>query len=237
MRQVVFDLETTGFRYDEGHRVVEIGCLELMRGAITGKSFHTYVNPERDVPEGAAKVHGLTESFLKDHPPFADPRVADAFVDFIGDAELIAHNGASFDLPFINAELSGAGRATLPNALIDTLLIARRKYPGAPASLDALCARFAIDTAVRKRDGHGALLDSRLLAAVYIELTGGAQAGLDFHEPRPASDGEANAAKERQASRRRTARPLLTSAESAAHDAFIKAEIGPDALWNAVLKR
>ena len=235
MRQVVFDLETTGFRYDEGHRIVEIGGVELVRGAITGKSFHTYVNPERDVPEGAVKVHGLTESFLKNHPPFADARVADAFLEFVGDAELIAHNGAAFDMPFINAELSSAGRAPLANALIDTLLIARRKFPGAPASLDALCQRFSIDTRDRKRDGHGALLDSRLLAAVYIELTGGAQAGLDFHEARKAGPDAETAA--RRTGRRRKVGPLLTEAEIAAHEAFIATDIAPGGLWARLLGR
>ncbi|HBK92289.1 MAG TPA: DNA polymerase III subunit epsilon [Parvularcula sp.] len=230
MRQVVFDLETTGFRYDEGHRIVEIGAIELMRGAITGKSFHAYVNPERDVPDGAVKVHGLTQDFLRKFPVFSDARVADAFLAFAGDAELVAHNGAAFDVPFINAELTGAGRAPLANELIDTLLIARRKYPGAPASLDALCQRFGIDTADRKRDGHGALLDSRLLAAVYIELTGGAQAGLDFDEARAPAPGAANGAGEARGRTRRIA-PLLTEAERAAHEAFVRNEIAPNALW------
>jgi DNA polymerase-3 subunit epsilon len=234
MRQVVFDLETTGFRYDEGHRIVEIGGVELVRGAITGKSFHTYVNPERDVPEGAVKVHGLTQDFLRKYPTFSDARVADAFLDFAGDAELIAHNGASFDVPFINAELTGAGRAPLANELIDTLLIARRKYPGAPASLDALCQRFSIDTKDRKRDGHGALLDSKLLAAVYIELTGGAQAGLDFHEARDAAPGAANGGGGARGRKRRIG-PLLTEAERAAHEAFIKNEIAPNSLWGQLL--
>jgi DNA polymerase-3 subunit epsilon len=237
MRQVVFDLETTGFRYDEGHRIVEIGGVELMRGAITGRNFHTYVNPERDVPEGAVKVHGLTEGFLKKFPSFADARVAGAFVDFVGDAELIAHNGAAFDMPFINAELSGAGRAPLANALVDTLLIARRKYPGAPASLDALCQRFNIDTKDRQRTGHGALLDSKLLAAVYIELTGGAQAGLDFHET-PSGGAETDASGgARRSGRRRKVASLLTEAEIAAHEAFIRNDIAPGSLWQRLLGR
>ncbi len=232
MRQVVFDLETTGFRFDEGHRIVEIGAIELVRGAITGKSFHTYVNPERDVPDGAVKVHGLTQDFLRKFPVFADARVADAFLDFAGDAELIAHNGAAFDVPFINAELSGAGRAPLANELIDTLLVARRKFPGAPASLDALCQRFSIDTKDRKRDGHGALLDSKLLAAVYIELTGGAQAGLDFHDARAASPDAASTPAAQTRGRKRRVGPLLTEAERAAHEGFIKTGIAPNALWN-----
>lgn len=228
MRQVVFDLETTGFRFDEGHRIVEIGGVELVNGAVTGKSFHAYVNPERDMPEGAYQVHGLSAAFLADKPVFADPRVAPAFLDFVGDAELIAHNGAGFDLPFLNAELAHAGLAPLGNRLYDTLLVARRKYPGAPASLDALCARFGIDTTKREKNGHGALLDSRLLAAVYIELTGGAQAGLDFVrgvEGAPAAPGVRKA-------RPRAAPPpsLVTAEEEAAHAAFV-AELGPDSVW------
>jgi DNA polymerase-3 subunit epsilon len=236
MRQVVFDLETTGFRYDEGHRVVEIGAVELVRGAVTGKTFHTYVNPQRDVPEGAVKVHGLTERFLKDFPPFADARVADAFIGFVADAELIAHNGEAFDLPFINAELEGAGHARLSNRLEDTLLMARRKYPGSPASLDALCQRFNIDTRERVRDGHGALLDSRLLAEVYIELTGGAQAGLDFERGRGAAADE-RAGAQRRAGRKRKVGSLLTQAEIAAHEAFIKEGIAPGGLWEKILSR
>jgi DNA polymerase-3 subunit epsilon len=231
MRQVVFDLETTGFRYDEGHRIVEIGAVELVRGAITGKTFHTYVNPRRNVPDGAVKVHGLTERFLQDFPPFEDARVADAFLAFIADAELVAHNGEAFDLPFINAELEGSGRARLSNRLEDTLLMARRKYPGSPASLDALCQRFNIDTRERARDGHGALLDSRLLAEVYIELTGGAQAGLDFDALRVGTAAAGGADGMRRNGRRRKIGPLLTEAERAAHEAFIKKEVGAGNLW------
>ncbi len=234
MRQVVFDLETTGFRYDEGHRIVEIGAVELVRGAVTGKTFHTYVNPLRDVPEGAVKVHGLTEKFLKEFPPFNDARTADAFVEFVADAELIAHNGAAFDLPFVNAELEGSGRPRLSNSLEDTLLLARRKYPGSPASLDALCQRFNIDTRERVRDGHGALLDSRLLAEVYIELTGGAQAGLDFAL---AEGGGEAAGGQRRTGRRRKIGSLLTEAEIAAHEAFVRTEIAPGGPWERLLGR
>ncbi|MEO1135672.1 MAG: DNA polymerase III subunit epsilon, partial [Pseudomonadota bacterium] len=162
MRQIVFDLETTGFKFAEGHRIVEIGAVELVNGAVTGRNYHTYVNPERDMPDGAYQVHGLSAAFLSDKPVFTDSRVADAFVDFVGDADLIAHNGVGFDLPFLNAELEAAQLRKLENKLIDTLHMARRKFPGAPASLDALCARFGIDTTTRERDGHGALLDSKL---------------------------------------------------------------------------
>lgn len=231
MRQIVFDLETTGFRFDEGHRIVEIGGVELVRGAITGRTFHTYVNPKREVPKGAFDVHGLSYDFLKDHPVFDDPAVAAAFLEFVGDAELIAHNGKAFDLPFMNDELRAAGLTPMANALVDTLHLARRRFPGAPASLDALCSRFGIDTATRARDGHGALLDSRLLAEVYIELTGGAQAGLDLDasQERAARVGARGPAKARPGPRP----SLITQEEAAAHAAFI-AELGDAAIWGSV---
>lgn len=232
MRHIVFDLETTGFKFAEGHRIVEIGGLELINGAISGRTFHTYVNPERDMPEGAFKVHGLSAEFLADKPVFAHPRVASAFLDFVGDAVLVAHNGAGFDLPFLQDELAAAGLRSLENELIDTLPLARRKFPGAPASLDALCARFGVNTAERERDGHGALLDSRLLAEVYIELTGGAQAGLDF-----ASRNETHADDAGSAGGGRVARPrpaplasLLTPEEARAHADFVE-ELGENAMW------
>ncbi|MEZ5896184.1 MAG: DNA polymerase III subunit epsilon [Parvularculaceae bacterium] len=236
MRQVVFDLETTGFRFDEGHRIVEIGGVEMVRGAVTGKSFHTYVNPERDMPDGAFQVHGLSEAFLRDYPVFADARVANAFVEFVGDAELVAHNGVSFDLPFLNAELAAAGLPTLSNAITDTLHIARRKYPGSPASLDALCSRFGIDTRERERDGHGALLDSRLLAEVYIELTGGLQAGLDL------SVADSNGAHRRVGNGKARTRPsplpsLLSEDEARVHADFVAAELGDDAIWGETVRR
>lgn len=229
MRQIVFDLETTGFRFEDGHRIVEIGAVELIEGAVTGRTFHTYVNPERDVPDGAFQVHGLTAQFLANWPVFADARVGPAFCAFVGDAQLIAHNGLSFDVPFLNAELTAAGLTCLANDVYDTLIVARRKYPGSPASLDALCAKFGVDTRARKRDGHGALLDSRLLAAVYIELTGGAQAGLKFQSGAAAADAGSP--------RGRRARPrpnplasLLSEREAALHLAFVR-ELGPQSLW------
>ncbi len=235
MRQIVFDLETTGFKFSEGHRIVEIGAVELINGAVTGRNFHTYVNPERDMPDGAYQVHGLSEAFLRDKPRFADPRVAPAFLDFVGEAELIAHNGISFDLPFINAELEAAGLRQLPKENIkDTLHMARRKFPGAPASLDALCSRFGIDTTTRARDGHGALLDSKLLAAVYIELTGGAQAGLDFRRDDHAAASRGNGGRAPARQRPHPLASLITGAELRAHQAFI-AELGEEAVWKRVL--
>ena len=175
MREIVLDTETTGFKPEEGHRLVEIGCLELVNLIPTGRTFHKYLNPEREVPADATRVHGLTNEFLADKPKFDE--IADAFLDFIGEAPLVIHN-ATFDMSFINAELFSSGRKPLPKTreVVDTLTMARRKFPGSPASLDALCKRFGIDNSGRKF--HGALLDSELLAEVYLELRGGRQTGL-----------------------------------------------------------
>lgn len=174
MRQIVLDTETTGLDPKSGHRIVELGCVELVNLIPSGKDFHTYFNPERDVPDEVVRVHGLTEAFLSDHPVFA--KRVDEFLDFIGDAPLVIHN-AQFDMGFLNAELVRAGKAPLEmDRCIDTLLMARQKFPGSPASLDALCRRFGVDNS--GRDKHGALLDSELLAGVYLELVGGRQPGL-----------------------------------------------------------
>ncbi len=232
MRQVVFDLETTGFKFSEGHRIVEIGAVELINGAVSGQNFHSYVNPKRNMPEGAFRVHGLSEAFLRDKPCFAEPSVAPAFLAFVGAAELIAHNGVFFDLPFMQAELKAAGLEPMQNKIVDTLHLARRKFPGAPASLDALCGRFGINTKERERDGHGALLDSRLLAEVYIELTGGAQAGLNFIGAEKLSD-PGNPSRSAKSPVKQRARPLasrVSDAEENAHKAFV-AELGEEALW------
>jgi len=174
MREIVLDTETTGFDPLTGHRVVEIGCIELFNHIATGKEFHCYLNPERDMPAEAQAVHGLSQEFLADKPLFL--AVADAMLEFIGESPIIAHN-AGFDMNFINAELKRVGKAPLPaNRAIDTVMLARRKFPGAQASLDALCRRFQIDTSAR--DKHGALLDAKLLSQVYLELVGGREPGL-----------------------------------------------------------
>ncbi len=232
MRQIVFDLETTGFKFSEGHRIVEIGAIELINGAISGRSFHCYVNPERDMPDGAFRVHGLSAAFLSDKPVFTDETVAPAFLAFVGEAELVAHNGIGFDLPFLQDELRAAKLPLLKNKLIDTLLVARRKFPGAPASLDALCSRFGIDTKERERDGHGALLDSRLLAEVYIELTGGAQAGLNF-AGNASTDGAGQTIETKRSAAKQRPTPLstrITDEEREAHQHFID-ELGDDSVW------
>ncbi|MGQ0664933.1 MAG: DNA polymerase III subunit epsilon [Pseudomonadota bacterium] len=182
MREIVLDTETTGLDPEQGHRVVEIACLELVNHLPTGNSFQRYVNPRRDMPEAAAAIHGLSAAFLADQPSFAE--VAGEFLAFTGDSRLVIHN-AEFDLNFINAELAKAGFAPLdPARVIDTVQLARRKFPGAPASLDALCARFNIDASARR--WHGALIDAQLLAAIYLELVGGRQAAMDL-AARPAA--------------------------------------------------
>jgi len=174
MREIILDTETTGLDPRQGHRVVEIGCLELINHVPTGAQYHTYLDPERDMPADAFAVHGLNTEFLKGKPVFA--QAVEEFLDFVGDARLVIHN-AEFDLRFLNFELELLGFPAFPsNRAVDTVAIARRRFPGAPASLDALCRRFAIDNSARTR--HGALLDAELLAEVYLELIGGRQPGL-----------------------------------------------------------
>ncbi len=211
MREIVLDTETTGLDPGSGHRLVEIGCLELVNHVPTGKTFQSYVNPEREMPEEAFKIHGLSAEFLARQPVFA--AVVDDFLEFVGEAPLVIHN-ADFDLGFLNAELARLGRPALPDErATDTVALARRKFPGSPANLDALCRRFNIDNSTR--DLHGALLDAQLLAEVYLELVGGRQPGLGL-----AADGAAAAAGvERRA---REPRPHAPSAEElAAHARFI----------------
>lgn len=174
MREIILDTETTGLDPNAGDRIVEIGCLELVNRVATGATFQCYVNPQRDMPAEAEAVHGLSAEFLSGHEVFA--LVADAFLDFIGASPLVIHN-AAFDMGFLNAELARLGRAPLDGSrVVDTLALARRKFPGAQANLDALCRRFRIDNS--DRNLHGALKDARLLADVYLELTGGRQPGL-----------------------------------------------------------
>lgn len=225
MREVVIDTETTGLDPREGHRIVEIACLELIHHVPTGRKLHRYVNPERDVPSEAMAVHGLDAEFLARHPPF--DAIAEELTQFIAGDSLVIHN-AEFDLAFINAELTRLGREPLAAPFVDTLAVARRRFPGAPASLDALCRRFAID--LSSRDKHGAEIDCNLLAAVYIELLGGRQPGLDFAASNSAAVAVAGAPLGRSP---RPARPHAPSAEEeAAHQAMlanIKAPLWRDA--------
>ncbi len=224
MREIVMDTETTGFDPDGGDRIVEIGCVELFNHVPTGKTYHQYINPERDMPESAFQVHGLSIDFLKDYPVFA--HIAQDFLDFVGDAKLVAHN-ASFDMKFLNAELKWASKPQLPpSQSVDTLEIARRKFPGAQNSLDALCRRFGITT---ERELHGALLDSEILAEVYLELIGGRQPGLVLSLVSGGADADGGG--DWTPPKRPT--PLaerITDAERAAHKEFVE-KLGDAALW------
>ena len=178
MREIVLDTETTGLDPDEGHRIVEIAGIELIHHVPTGRKFHCYINPERDMPDDALAVHGITAEFLASQPPFA--AIADELLAFIGPDRLVIHN-AEFDIAFLNAELARLNREPVSCPFVDTLGLARARFPGAPASLDALCRRFDIDLSMREE--HGAEVDCGLLAAVYLELLGGRQPGLDFVLP------------------------------------------------------
>jgi len=224
MREIVLDTETTGFDPAEGHRLVELGCVELENHLPTGRTFHAHLNPQRDVPADAARIHGLTTEFLKDKPLFTE-KVGE-FLDFISDSTLVIHN-AEFDVNFLNHELKAAGFPKLSmSRVIDTLPMARQKYPGQPASLDALCRRFKIDLEARKY--HGALLDSQLLAEVYLELMGGRQHGLGLaSEAAIAGSAQLNASIRRQKREHREYPP--TEAEVTAHTAF--AEKLKNNLW------
>ncbi len=223
LREIALDTETTGFDPLAGHRIVEIGCVEMINGVASGKSFWTYLNPEREVPPDAAAVHGLTSEFLSDKPKFAE--IVDEFLAFIGEDRLVIHN-AAFDMGFINAELVRIKYAPLPATQArDTVTMARQKFPGSPANLDALCKRFGIDNS--RRELHGALLDAQLLAEVYLELNGGRQQAL-LVEAEPTTEQQNMVVQGQQ-----RVRPIRdhapTPAEKAAHDAFVKTL--PNALW------
>jgi DNA polymerase-3 subunit epsilon len=228
MREVVLDTETTGLDPDTGHRIVEIGGVELHNHMPTGRVYHQYINPERDMPEGAFAVHGLSSAFLSDKPVFK--AIADAFLEFVGDAKLVIHN-ASFDMKFLNAELKWIGNQPLPySQAIDTLEIARRKFPGAQNSLDALCRRFGVDNSSREK--HGALLDSEILAEVYLELIGGRQPdfALNVVGGTDLDRGNADATGAALPERPAALRPRLTDAEREAHEEFVRSLV-KDALW------
>lgn len=224
MREIVIDTETTGLDPQDGHRIVEIACLELLHHVPTGRKFHCYLNPERDMPADALLVHGLTAEFLARQQAFA--AVADELVAFIGGDRVVIHN-AGFDLAFINAELARLDRPPLACPFVDTLAVARQRFPGAPASLDALCRRFAID--LSGRDKHGAEIDCALLAEVYIELLGGRQPGLNFAATAMVDIAGELAAPSRPPRAPRPHAPTLD--ELAAHQAMLAAIKTP--LWRA----
>jgi DNA polymerase-3 subunit epsilon len=226
MREIVLDTETTGLEPAEGHRIVEIGAVELFNHMPTGRTFHQYINPLRPMPKEAFEVHGLGDDFLRDKPVFK--AVGQAFLDFIEDSRLVIHN-AAFDMRFLNAELGWAGLPTLAaERALDTLLIARKRFPGSPASLDALCRRFGVDNSAREK--HGALLDSEILAEVYLELVGGRQPDLVLAGQVGAKPGTVTMPDWRPRPRPQPLPPRLTQSEGSAHAAFVAA-LGEGAVW------
>ena len=229
MREIVLDTETTGFEPSEGHRIVEIGAVELFNHVPTGETYHQYINPQRPMPKEAFEVHGLGDEFLADKPLFAE--IGQAFLDFVGGARLVIHN-AAFDMKFLNAELGWASLPLLPNAqALDTLTIARQRFPGSPASLDALCRRFGIDNSARTK--HGALLDSEILAEVYLELIGGRQPDFGLATQRD-SGGTGGADRTwRPRPRPTPLPPRITNEEAAAHSAFVES-LGDGAIWKTL---
>lgn len=226
IREIVLDTETTGLSPREGDRIVEIGCVELVNHIPTGRHFHVYLNPERDMPEEARKVHGLDDAFLADKPLFRDE--ADAFLEFIGDGVLIIHN-APFDMGFLNAELEKMKRPALRNEVIDTVKLARQVHPGARVSLDALCKTYGIDNS--RRTLHGALLDSEILAEVYLELIGGRQVGFALSAEAAAAAAGVETPKLSHGLRPTPLSLELTESEKKAHADFVS-RMGDKAIWS-----
>ncbi len=228
MREIVLDTETTGFDPQGGDRVVEIGAVELYNHMPTGEVYHVYINPERSMPQEAFEVHGLGDDFLRDKPVFSE--IAQSFVDFVRGDKMVIHN-AAFDMKFLNYELVQLGIAEMPYAqAIDTLEIARKKFPGSPASLDALCRRFGVDNSAREK--HGALLDSEILAEVYLQLIGGQQPGFELAAESRGAGSQIRSAEEWRARPRTTPLPSrLTEEEKSAHTAFVE-KLGEDSVWS-----
>jgi DNA polymerase-3 subunit epsilon len=226
MREIVLDTETTGFDPFSGDRIVEIGAVELWNHLPTGVTFHEYINPERDMPEEAFAVHGLSEEFLRDKPVFS--KVGQKFLDFVQDSKMVIHN-ASFDMKFLNAELGWLNLRQLPmDQAIDTLEIARKRFPGSPASLDALCRRFGIDNSARTL--HGALLDSEILADVYLELIGGRQPGFGLNLEVSSGGTNGGASDWKPSPRAKPLASLITDQEAEAHKAFVE-KLGDESVW------
>lgn len=228
MREIVLDTETTGLDPANGHRIIEIGCVELFNLIPTGRSYHVYIDPERDIPEEAFRVHGISSAFLAGKPVFA--AISDAFLTFVEDSKIIAHN-AEFDLRFLNAELALLGLSPIqPGRVVDTLALARRKFPGGSNSLDALCQRYGIDSS--RRTKHGALLDAELLAEVYAELLGGRQASLLLTTSGVSGT---TATGSLLGCRPAPLPPRLTAEEILRHRAFV-AELGTETIWASYLE-
>jgi DNA polymerase-3 subunit epsilon len=227
-REIVLDTETTGFEPTMGHRMVEIACLEIDDFVPTGRSFHTYIDPCRDMPPDAERVHGLSSAFLRGKPRFEHPEVVDAFLEFVGDAPMIAHN-ATFDRNFINHELSLCERAPLGDMrFVDTLALARVRFPGMHNSLDALCKRFKIS--LSEREKHGALVDAKLLAAVYLELKGGRERRLELSAS-AMTTAAVEASRATYGVRPRALGPRSTAEERQVHATFIREVVKSEELW------
>jgi DNA polymerase-3 subunit epsilon len=228
-REIVLDTETTGLEPQRGHRIIEIACVELEDFVPTGRHFHCYVNPERDIDPEAQRIHGISREFLADKPPFADPSVAAALLAFIGEADIVAHN-AAFDRRFVNHELARLGTPPLADARwVDSLAIAQKRFPGASNSLDALCRRFKVSLA--ERDKHGALIDAQLLSRVYLELRGGREVGLDLAQTVAAGLAQTAAGRSVYGPRTRALAVRLTKEERAKHQAFVERELKGGVVW------
>jgi DNA polymerase III subunit epsilon len=232
MREIVLDTETTGLDPRTGHRLIELACVELEDFLPTGRTFHRYVHPDRPIDPDAERVHGISLAFLADKPRFHEAHVCDAFLDFVGGAAVVAHN-AGFDRGFINAELERAGRVVIEEARwVDTLSLAQKRFPGMYNSLDALCKRYRISLAEREK--HGALIDAQLLAAVYLELRGGKERGLDLAVAKGPTTESAMALRSAYGPRPRTLEPRSTEAERAAHAEFIRRTLKDNAIWQGL---
>lgn len=232
MREIVLDTETTGLDPQEGHRIVEIGAVELYNHVPTGNVYHQYINPLISMPDQAFAIHGLSDEFLSDKPEFSE--IAKEFLDFIGSAKLVIHN-AAFDIKFINAELKSIDEEEITfDRATDTLAIARKKFPGSPASLDSLCRRFKIDNSARIV--HGALLDSQILAEVYLELVGGKQPDFALNIANVSNENNNSIFNEKRTQvRKEKLKSRLTTEEKASHENFIK-KLGNNSMWSKILK-
>ena len=223
MREIVLDIETTGLEYKEGHKIIEIACVELLNFIPTGKIYQTFINPERKNSSSAKEKHGISDDFLKDKKLFRE--ILPDFLKFINNSPLIAHNGSNFDIPFLNHELKQINHDIIRNPIIDTLILARKKFSGSPANLDALCRRFDIDLSIRKK--HGALIDTKLLAKVYLELKGGQQPNLILDSKKEKEEKKEQFFEKKILKDRKF---VLSSIEEEKHEEFIKKIKNP--IWN-----
>ena len=223
MRQVVLDIETTGLEFKEGHKIIEIGCMELSNFLLTGKTYHTFINPEKESSASAREKHGISDDFLKDKKLFRE--IVPGFLEFIKNSPIVAHNGLYFDIPFLNHELKLNNFNILKNPVVDTLVLAKKKFPTSPANLDALCRRFDIDLSIRKK--HGALIDSKLLAKVYLELKGGQQPNLILDSKKEKEEKKEQIFEKKILKDRKF---VLSNVEDKKHREFIKKIKNP--IWN-----